>query len=37
MIREDHPSGASGKEYGLAAMDKHPALSRMVGNQSKPV
>jgi len=37
MIRENHPSGASGKKYGLATMDEHPALSRIFGNQSKSV
>ncbi len=37
MIRENHPSRASSKEYGLAAMDEHLVLSRMFGNQSKSV
>ncbi|ANE44915.1 formate dehydrogenase [Deinococcus puniceus] len=37
MIRENHPSGASGKKDGLAAFAEHPVPLRMFGNQSKSV
>ncbi|GAA5511491.1 hypothetical protein Dcar01_00201 [Deinococcus carri] len=37
MIPLNHPSGASGKKDGVAAMDGHLALSQMSGNQSNPV
>lgn len=44
MIPENHPtckaaqqSGASGRKYRLAAMDKHPVGLQMFGKQSKSV
>ena len=30
-----NPSGASSKECGLVAMDGHPVVLRMFGNQSE--